>query len=553
MRKRNHFAVGFLLTISIGSADFLSGQWIQGKSNWFFPVDEIRFYTSERPETISDAIETIDQISKLYSSKNIDLYMSVVPIRARIYQSQLPDNLAIPQVILDRYANAQAEFLRSGVKTIDLNAAFLSSPQRLAQYPLYLRGDHHWAGQGGLLAAQLLSTAISKSGKVASSNVVQSEISFGQPRILPKTPLARDGQPLPSEQTETYIPISVKTDGAQSLLGDDSFPIAVVGDSFSNGERDGVGLFAYASLIEHFTQRRVYNAAQPGKGPWIPMFDYIKSNVYQDTPPNVINWESWEAFLTGDGQGYIPDDFLKKSGPLILGMCKNPYKFKVGQGVKIDPGQYIVADDLSEDVIHAIFSKGRGTTTTSSIVHSEGRLSFIFPGEFGEQVVLRLQNKDNSFKSSIELNICNTPSSYLNVLKLDGKVIDYAKRNYRNQLDVTNFYMSNDLQESRWGLNSGASIRFISTKKTSGTLTISGRSIFKGEIINISSNDKVIGTLTPNDGSFRFSSPIITSIGYNTIQFSFSKYRDSDEETKSIVKDSRPLAVNFDTLKIDLR
>lgn len=553
MKGRRSISLISCALITSASAFVLDGDWLEGKNDWLFPVDEIRFYTSERVEASADALEAITVVNRLFSIKRIDTYMSLIPIRARIYQSQLPIDVTLPKIVIDRYKNALSYLNSRNVRTIDLNTIFLAKSDTANQYPLYLRRDHHWSAEGGILAAQAVAKVITNSRKLISDDIVNSEIIRGQPTLSTKPVIIVKGQSTQTRQTESYIPIFVKNTTEQSLLDNEYFPITVVGDSFSNGERDGVGFFAYASLIEHYTQRRVYNAAEPGKGTFTPMLNYLNSIEYLNTPPKVINWEAWEAALLGQGQAAMPEGFLKQAGLLILGNCLKPRVVKTGEIISLSPNDYIIAKGLSEETSKMTFStNGQASLTSVALNKSGDGNAYIFPEKFSPSVILRLQNRDNSLTSEANLEICEAPPFYFDSLSMNGKIIDYAERNYKNQLETQNFNESLDFQSYRWALNSESSIRFLSSKESSGYLNLVGENIFEGEVIKISLNGKNIGEIVPKDGKFKFFSPIKATVGLNTLKFQFSKYRDSDNETKKIVNDPRPLAVKFTSLKIGL-
>lgn len=551
--KKSILALLGLMAVGTAQADFYSGQFIQGKNGWFFPVDEFRFYTSERPDTINDATQTIAAVNSILTQKKIDLYAAVVPIRARIYEDQLPITVQLPPVIRQRYTNVQAAFKSAGVRAPDLNTIFTNSPERLAIYPLYIKGDHHWAGPGGLLAAQIISKKITDSGKLANLDSVVSTVSFGSPKVSPKTPITPDGGKAAEKQTEMYRPIIVQTEG-QSLLDDETFPIAVIGDSFSNGERDGVGLFAFPSLIESLTKRRVYNAAQPGQGPWNPMLEYLKSAAYQDTPPKVLVWEMWEAFLTGDGQGYLPRNFLRRVGPLALGACPQPRMMQKNRAT-LAPDTMLVFYGLKPGASATVeYSQAGKTSLQNDLDVTEAGMAFAFPGRFGVTDITVKQG--NQAVGSLRMGTCTMPQSFVNTVALNGKTIDLAQNLAANQVDLTGFYPSNDGLTSRWALGSSSVLHFLASRQSSGNLSIQARSPFPGQAITVSVNGRSVGRIqADSQGVFKLDTPITTAIGENAIEFQYAIWRAKNTESNARVdkNDPRDLAVSFEKLNITLR
>ncbi|WP_291426965.1 hypothetical protein [Deinococcus sp.] len=534
------------MILGSASAEFLSGQWAQGKNGWFFPIDEIRFYTSERPDTINDATEAVTALNSLFKHSGTDLYASVVPIRARLYEDQLPGRIKLPPIIRNRYASALAAFKAGGVMAPDLNTLFQNSPDRLATYPLYLKGDHHWAGPGGLLAAQTVAKQITASGKVAQDDQVTSTVSWGTPKLSPKSPVAADGKPAAKTQSEMYRPIQVSNqEKSNSLLGNETFPIAVVGDSFSNGERDGVGLFAFPSLIEHFSQRRTFNAAEPGKGPWLPMLDYLKSSAYQDSRPKVLVWEMWEAFLSGDGQGYIPDDFLRQAGPLVLGKCQKPKPLALGKAVTLTPGDYLVLSGLNASQK----SRLNYSRTQDQILDvTEGGQAFVFPQRFG--VVTLAMNRESQPKSA---GICTLPPAFVKTLAINGKTIDLARNHARNQVDIPGFYPSNDQLTSRWSLGPKSRVQFLSTASATGSVSLKINNLFPDQHVDVALNGKAVKSLNLPTGITKLDLPIAVQTGLNDLTFTVKQFRDANAATKKLVTDSRNLGLSFQRLAISAK
>ena len=78
-------------------------------------------------------------------------------------------------------------------------------------------------------------------------------------------------------------------------MGEDTLAVTLVGTSYSAKSKSNVWHFDDALAQALGTE--VLNAAQEGKGPILPMREYLKSQDRQDNPPQVVIWEIPERFL----------------------------------------------------------------------------------------------------------------------------------------------------------------------------------------------------------------------------------------------------------------
>ena len=89
-------------------------------------------------------------------------------------------------------------------------------------------------------------------------------------------------------------PSAQRTDsGSGGLLGGDAPAVTLVGTSYSANARWG-----FESQLKATLGTDVINAAQEGKGPMIPMREYLKSAAYRNAPPKLVLWEIPERFLS---------------------------------------------------------------------------------------------------------------------------------------------------------------------------------------------------------------------------------------------------------------
>ena len=71
--------------------------------------------------------------------------------------------------------------------------------------------------------------------------------------------------------------------------------MTLVGTSYSANARWGL-----ESQLKATLGTDVINAAQEGKGPMVPMREYLKSATYRNAPPELVIWEIPERFIVKD-------------------------------------------------------------------------------------------------------------------------------------------------------------------------------------------------------------------------------------------------------------
>lgn len=129
---------------------------IVGKSDWIFYNRE---FVRNIPES-DISVKLISQISKILEDNGTTVLIALAPIKSRIYEEYLPDTRKMTADHKDDYNRLLTQFKVLGVNTVDINSAFLNSPKRTSEFPLYFRHDTHWAAPGALLAAETTKAAI---------------------------------------------------------------------------------------------------------------------------------------------------------------------------------------------------------------------------------------------------------------------------------------------------------------------------------------------------------------------------------------------------------
>ncbi|WP_291427014.1 hypothetical protein [Deinococcus sp.] len=251
-----------------------------GKSGWLFYEPELKF-SDYRPN-----IKSIAYVSEQLRRKNIQLLVTLSPIKARIYEQYLPQPL--PANIKNRYSEVIADLSKAGVHTVDLNTDL---PDKAKSLPtlLYYRQDSHWNDEGAFVAAKPIAEAVARLIDLSKVPDVNYKLS--------RTTSTHQGDlmlKLSAAQRVNYPPESTKIISAESLAlastltTDTPSPqIVEVGASYS-----AVGSFVPS--LAYNLHKDVLNRAVSGLGPWKALGDYLTSQNFAKSPPKIIIWEITE-------------------------------------------------------------------------------------------------------------------------------------------------------------------------------------------------------------------------------------------------------------------
>lgn len=318
------------LTLTAGAQS--NSNFSYGKDGFIFTglADLNWFVKSQKPSEarVDASINLIAQINKVLAKRNIKLVFTMVPMVERIYENKLPSSFKLSTPLKSFYARRLPALKNAGVFAPDLNTAFMTSGKRYdAQFPMYMRQDNHWSSIGGVEASRVVAQAIR--GKYASTletiPEVKYDIEWSEPeefngnyyRTLPETERTK-------LQRELFKPVNFLTQPSSDLLGERTPGIAVVGTSFSENHQ-----FGFVEGLAYHLSKETVNNAESGKGPWTPLFDYLNSDSFQNTPPKILVWEFPESFMIRSMKPVDGSDdwsrnyFLIQSAANLGGDCGN--------------------------------------------------------------------------------------------------------------------------------------------------------------------------------------------------------------------------------------
>lgn len=262
-----------------------------GKNEWLFLRDEFTEASSENDT--QQSIQLIAIINQVLARNGITLIFVMPPLKAQIYQRYLPDDVRLTPYLTGHYQAMVRTVQATGVNVADLSEAFLNSPKRDSDTPLFFRLDTHWAPAGSMLAAETVRAKINENPSLLAvlnsipdvrfEMVWAKKMQISEARDMTK--LLPAGSPIPGN--EQYLPFYVrkKTAFETTLNGTNSLAITLLGSSYS-------AWYGFAEALNYTLQREiltVHNSAI--QGAWYGMESYLRNDAFQTNPPKLLIWE----------------------------------------------------------------------------------------------------------------------------------------------------------------------------------------------------------------------------------------------------------------------
>ncbi|GAA4002622.1 alginate O-acetyltransferase [Deinococcus rubellus] len=262
-----------------------------GANGWLFTSEEFQTAKTDAAE-IAGKVAYIKQVRDELAKDGAKLVVALVPAKVRVYADEL-GGVKVPEVNASLYEDFRQQLVMAGVPTPDLAADFKADRSR---GDLFFHTDTHWTPLGATVAAQVLAPVVKGLGLDLPA------VTYAASK---KPPVKRSGDLLryiPVPEGEGPSPDTVqeavytRTDaGGGGLLGDESLAVTLVGTSYSAVSKNNVWHFDGA--LSKALGTEVLNAAQEGKGPVVPMREYLSGQDRKDNPPQVVIWEIPERFL----------------------------------------------------------------------------------------------------------------------------------------------------------------------------------------------------------------------------------------------------------------
>ncbi|WP_168224674.1 alginate O-acetyltransferase AlgX-related protein [Rhodoferax aquaticus] len=270
-----------------------------GKDEWLFTPYE--FATPADAQDTSATLQLLQSANKLFERKGVALALVIVPSKIRIHADKLPVDKPLDAYTNEKYDNAVKALRSGGVNVVNLNEAFLKSPHRTSDTPLFLRLDTHWSPSGAMLAAETVRSLIDATpalkAALAATKEEQYALAWNARKINTR---ARDLVRYLPEGSANYAPEQVlpfkvsrvQASQADLLNGGENVGITVIGSSYTNKAT------GYPDGLRFTLQRDLLDISLPvDQGPWFGMESYLKDEAFKTRQPKLIIWEIPEREL----------------------------------------------------------------------------------------------------------------------------------------------------------------------------------------------------------------------------------------------------------------
>ena len=125
-----------------------------GKNEWLFYNNEIT--DASQLTATNTSLDLIKRFNKVLAANGVELVVVMIPLKMRVYSEFLPDDIKINDYMASNYDRMSKGLRAANVTTADLNTAFVNSPKRNSETPLFFRLDTHWTPTGAMLAAETI-------------------------------------------------------------------------------------------------------------------------------------------------------------------------------------------------------------------------------------------------------------------------------------------------------------------------------------------------------------------------------------------------------------
>lgn len=309
-----------------------SAPGIVGKDEWLF----YRYELSSAVDTgATDAsLDLIQRFSKVLSANGITLAVTFVPLKMRIYSEYLPDTIKLNAYMAGNYERMGKALRAAQVNFVDMNSAFVNSPKRISDTPLFFRLDTHWAPAGSLLAAETIRAGIDADPILKKTLDATPEegfkIALGKRKV---NTIARDlveqlPKDAPAFGVEQAMPFSVSRaqPPKEDLLGNRApLAITLVGSSYSSTWT------GFPDALRFSLQRDLLSIkVDADQGSWVGMEGYLRDDAFQKQAPKMVIWELPERDLRAPPNykfrdtRYFSDntEWLLRASALVQTGCK---------------------------------------------------------------------------------------------------------------------------------------------------------------------------------------------------------------------------------------
>jgi alginate O-acetyltransferase complex protein AlgJ len=171
---------------------------------------------------------------------------------------------------------------------------------------VFCRSDTHWTPHGAGVAARAVAEAI---GRVA-PELPRSTFATTLDEVVHHAGDLSTFVPVASWAARGLVVDEIAVMTTEKVAGDEgavglfdvvAAPLALVGTSYSASP-----LWNFSGALAEASGLEVLNVADEGRGPILPMVDFLASGDFRETPPAVVVWEIPERYLPVPYQARLP-------------------------------------------------------------------------------------------------------------------------------------------------------------------------------------------------------------------------------------------------------
>jgi alginate biosynthesis protein AlgX len=255
------------------------------------------------------------QLDRALKSKGIQLIVSPLPSRTIVYPEALDKDQPLQStystdVARENYKKSFQRLTDLGLHTTDLLSTAIKQRQVDDSKNLYFARDYHWTSEGARLYAQATAREVmnfeaykSLKKEKFTNTYDHSENAESRLAYLLQTVC---GTKTPPEKINVYE----TTREGGNLLGDDAYPVVMVGSSYSADAK-----YNFEGFLKEALGSNVLNAAVSGGGYNASLEAYFLGKEYANEKPKFLIWEFAASMTPWDQTA------LREIIPSVYGDC----------------------------------------------------------------------------------------------------------------------------------------------------------------------------------------------------------------------------------------
>jgi len=269
-----------------------AAQLLAGSDGWLFRAHEPQLGLSHAGLNAVSAL--IGQAVTMLDRAGVKVFLSVSPLRSRIYRDRLPPRVRLSAETEGRLAAGLRALRGTGAPVVDVSAAFLKRRAGPGAPLLFYRRDNHWSPDGAELAAATMAAQIVQ--RAGLPPATRPGTRLGPPTriqhygdLLLLVPEA-ERRALGYEEVNRRSPVPAQAGG---LLADDTpADVVAVGSSYLHPD------FGYAACLSEALGRPVdLTWAVHPTGPYRTLLRCVTGESFRRKRPAVLVWHLLEDDL----------------------------------------------------------------------------------------------------------------------------------------------------------------------------------------------------------------------------------------------------------------